>query len=89
MAKTTESLEEFYKHKFEGFSESLKKDVGQFNVFRIEERMQLGVTSPTFILREFFKIMLFQGNNVFHYGDRSIAVSGNTLLFFNPQLPYT
>lgn len=33
--------------------------------------------------------MLFQGNNIFHYGNKSIPINGNTLLFFNPQVPYT
>jgi AraC family transcriptional regulator, transcriptional activator of pobA len=89
MAKATESFEEFYKHKFNDLSENFKKDVGQFNVFRIEDRIQSGTTSPTYIRRDFFKIMLFQGSNFFHYGDKSIAVTGNTLLFFNPQVPYT
>ena len=89
MAKATESLEDFYKHKFNGLAENVKKDVGQFNVFRIEDRIRSGTTSQTYIRRDFFKIMLFQGNNVFHYGDKSIAVTGNTLLFFNPQVPYT
>jgi AraC-like DNA-binding protein len=89
MAKATESLEEFYKHKFIDVSENLKKDVGQFNVFRIEEHIQTGIATPTYIRRDFFKIMLFQGKNVFHFGDKSIAVTGNTLLFFNPLVPYT
>jgi len=89
MAKSTESLEVFYRHKFSGLPENLSKDAGQFNVFRIEERIQSGVSSPSYIRRDFFKIMLFQGDNVFHYGDKSIPVSGDTLLFFNPQVPYT
>ncbi len=89
MAKTTESLEEFYKHKFNELSENLKRDIGQFNVFNIEDQIHSNTTSPTNIRRDFFKKMLFQGNNVFHYGDKSIAVNGNTLLFFNPQVPYT
>ena len=89
MAKSTESIEEFYKHKFANLSENLKTDISQFNVFRIEEQIRAGRTSPTFIRRDFFKIMLFHGDNIFHYGDRSIEVKGNTLLFFNPHVPYT
>jgi AraC-like DNA-binding protein len=89
MAKSTESIEDFYKHKFADLSENLRKDIGQFNVFRIEDQIRAGKVSPAFIRRDFFKIMLFQGNNVFHYGDRSIEVKGNTLLFFNPHVPYT
>jgi AraC family transcriptional activator of pobA len=89
MAKTTETIEEFYKHKFQNLSENLQRDIGQFNVFKIQDQIRTSATSPTYIRREFFKIMLFQGNNVFHYGNKSIAVNGNTLLFFNPQVPYT
>ncbi|RZJ52356.1 MAG: AraC family transcriptional regulator [Flavobacterium sp.] len=89
MAKSTESLEEFYKHKFNDLSKNHSKDSGQFNVFRIEERIATNTTSTTYIRRDFYKIMLFSGKNVFHYGDRSIAIDGNTLLFFNPMVPYT
>ncbi|CAM4023240.1 Helix-turn-helix domain-containing protein [Pedobacter westerhofensis] len=89
MAKTTESLEQFYREKYGSSSEDLQNGTGQFNVFRIEDRIRTGSTSATFIRRDFFKIMLFQGENVFHYGDKSIPVNGNTLLFFNPQVPYT
>ena len=59
MAKSTESIAEFYKHKFADLSENLKSDIGQFNVFRIEEQIRARTTSPTFIRRDFFKIMLF------------------------------
>jgi AraC family transcriptional activator of pobA len=89
MAKTTESLDEFYRYKFNDQPENFKKDIGQFNIFRIEDQIKTHATSPTYIRRDFYKIMLFQGNNVFHYGDKSIAVKGSTLLFFNPQVPYT
>lgn len=89
MAAATETLEQFYRNKFDGSPGNFKKDIGQFNVFRIEDRMRTGTTSPTFIRRDFYKIMLFQGDNVFHYGAESIPISGNTLLFFNPQVPYT
>lgn len=63
--------------------------LGNLTFFRIEDRISSGTTSPTFIRRDFYKIMLFQGDNIFHYGSKSIPVSGNTLLFFNPQVPYT
>lgn len=61
----------------------------RFNAFTIEERLASGVTYPTFVRRDFYKIMLFHGDAVFHFGDESIAISGDTLLFFHPRLPYT
>ncbi|UOB18146.1 AraC family transcriptional regulator [Abyssalbus ytuae] len=33
--------------------------------------------------------MLFEGDITFHFGDESIAITGNTLLFFNPATPYS
>ncbi|WP_316825433.1 helix-turn-helix transcriptional regulator [Pedobacter miscanthi] len=89
MVKTTESIEEFYRHKLPGHSNDLTMNTGQFNVFRVEEQLKALRTSPNFIRRDFFKIMLLKGNSIFHYGDRSIEVGGNTLMFFNPHVPYT
>ncbi|MCC8409151.1 helix-turn-helix transcriptional regulator [Mucilaginibacter sp. UR6-1] len=89
MPKTTESLAEFYKQKFNGIEERPVMKVGHFDVFRIEDWIHAGSVTPTYIRRDFYKIMLFEGDNVFHYGDKSIEVSGKTLLFFNPRVPYT
>lgn len=90
MGKATESLEEFYNHKFaSALNQNLNSTKGQFNVFRIAERITTNSTSANYIRRDFYKIMLFCGTNVFHYADRSIKVEGNTLLFFNPKMPYT
>lgn len=89
MVKTTETLEQFYRNKYGILSGDLPKHDGQFNVFRIEDNLHSGTSSPTFIRRDFHKIMFFQGDTVFHYGDRSIPITGNTLLFFNPHVPYT
>jgi AraC-like DNA-binding protein len=33
--------------------------------------------------------VLYIGENIFHFGDESIRVSGETLLFFNPSTPYS
>ena len=62
---------------------------GEFNVFNIEENVRKGQSAPGFVRRDFYKIMLFQGDNLFHYADKSIPVNGSTLLFFNPLVPYT
>ncbi|WP_313182911.1 AraC family transcriptional regulator [Sphingobacterium siyangense] len=90
MKGTPETIEQFYKHKYdEDLCVEIKKNTGQFGVFRVEDRIRTGTTSPSFIRRNFFKIMLLQGDSIFHYGDKSIPVTGNTLLFFNPHIPYT
>lgn len=61
----------------------------QFNVMDIEERLRSGAAYPAYVRRDFYKIMLFRGAGIFHFGDQSIPVRGDTLLFFNPRVPYT
>jgi AraC family transcriptional activator of pobA len=39
--------------------------------------------------RDYFKISLLRGEYIVHYGDESIKVSGCTLSFFSPWVPYT
>jgi len=84
-----ESLEQFYSYKLAVMPETDNNDLGSFDVFNIGERVITGTTSPNFVRRDFYKIMLFQGKSTFHYGDESIDIEDDTLLFFNPQTPYT
>jgi AraC family transcriptional activator of pobA len=83
----TETLEEFYRHKFDKAPEGLQKDPGHFNVFDLLETSRPGRATP-YLRRDFYKIMLIRGRNIFHYADKSLEVSGSTLMFFNPQVPY-
>ncbi|RNI30139.1 AraC family transcriptional regulator [Rufibacter immobilis] len=83
---TTETLEEFYHHKFNGLPENLKKDIGHFNVFRLED---CALTPANYSRRDFYKISLIRGHLRYHYADRSVEATGTTLMFFNPQVPYT
>lgn len=84
-----ETLEEFYKHKFNKYPTKLNNTIGQFNVFRIETRMRNNEELPVHVRRNFFKIMLFSGENTFKYGNQNIPVKGNTLMFFHPNIPYS
>ncbi|MCK8494076.1 MULTISPECIES: helix-turn-helix domain-containing protein [Spirosoma] len=85
----TETLEEFYQHKFNWLPESLKQDIGHFNVFRLEDCLSPHSTPISYSRRSFYKISLIRGKNVYHYADKSIEIAGATLMFFNPQVPYT
>lgn len=84
-----EALDEFYRHKFSKYPENLNKTIGQFNVFRIETRMKKNEELPAHVRRNFFKIMLFSGENTFRYGNQNVSVKGNTLMFFHPNIPYS
>jgi AraC-like DNA-binding protein len=84
-----ETLEEFYQKKFNWLPDNLQQDVGHFNVFRLEDCIGSGATPIKYSRRDFYKISLIRGKNVYHYADKSIEISGTTLMFFNPQVPYT
>ena len=85
----TETLEEFYKHKFNWLPENLQQDIGHFNVFRLEDCLGPDATPVRYSRRDFYKISLIRGTNIFHYADKSLEITGTTLMFFNPQVPYT
>lgn len=87
--ETMETLEEFYKHKFNWMPENLRKDIGHFNVFRLEDCMGPGKEPVRYSRRDYYKITLLRGKHAYHYADKSIEVSGTSLIFFNPQVPYT
>jgi AraC family transcriptional activator of pobA len=83
----TETLEDFYRHKFDRAPEGLQHDSGHFNVFEVAQTSRPG-GSASYLRRNFYKIMLIRGNNVFHYADKSMEVTGAALMFFNPDVPY-
>ena len=87
--KLQETLEDFYKHKFEWLPDSLQQNIGHFNVFRIEDCIGPNAKPVTYSRRTFYKISLMHGDNIIHYADKSISLSGTTLMFFSPNVPYT
>ena len=87
MAKT-ETLEDFYKNKFQGLPPGLQQQLGQFNVFNLEDCLGPGKPPVQYSRRDFYKISLVRGKGVYHYADKSLEISGPTLMFFNPTVPY-
>lgn len=86
---TTETLEEFYKNKLNWLPDNLSKDIGHFNVFRLEDCYQPNATPVKYSRRDFYKVSFTRGKNIVHYADKSLEIDGPTLIFFNPNVPYT
>ena len=84
-----ETLEDFYRIKFNGLPDNLQQDLGHFNVFRLEDCIKPDAEPVKYSRRDFYKVSLIRGKNVYHYADKSIEIDGTTLIFFNPQVPYT
>ncbi|MBC9932233.1 helix-turn-helix domain-containing protein [Chitinophaga qingshengii] len=82
-----QSLLEFYQEKMSCVPDHLKQDIGEFNVFRMED-CQPGSPSMSYNRRDFYKISLLRGKFLYHFPDRSVEAEDGTMLFFNPQVPY-
>jgi AraC family transcriptional activator of pobA len=82
------TLQEFYEAYFskeEHKRALILPESGHFNVFR---RGQV-CKHPTQIHRsDFYKISLVIGSGILHLEDRSIEVSGQSLIFYNPAVPH-
>jgi AraC-like DNA-binding protein len=83
----TETIEDFYKNKFNNIP-VLSGDVGHFNVFKMDYSNETP-RPMKYARREYYKILLVRGHQVYHYADKSLEIKGTALLFFNPLIPYT
>jgi AraC-like DNA-binding protein len=84
-----ETLEEFYKRKFNWLPENIRNDIGHFNVFRLTISDEHKLDSIPYRRRDFYKIMLLKGNSLMYYADQVFEVKKQALVFSNPFIPYT
>jgi AraC-like DNA-binding protein len=83
-----ESLEEFYKRKFDWMPENIKNEIGHFNVFS-HEPIEVGKSkSLPYKRRDFYKIMFVVGDIEMSYADKVVVIKKQALFFSNPQIPY-
>jgi AraC family transcriptional regulator, transcriptional activator of pobA len=82
-----ETLEEFYKRKFDWIPDNIKNDIGHFNIFRLEPFSD-NIQPVPYKRRDFYKVILIKGNSKVHYADKVIEINKQALAFSNPQIPY-
>ena len=83
-----ESLEEFYKRKFDWMPDNIRNEIGHFNIFQ-HEPIEISRAKPLpYKRRDFYKIMLVIGDIDILYADKVISVKKQALSFSNPQIPY-
>jgi AraC-like DNA-binding protein len=83
-----ESIEDFYKRKYDWIPENLKSEIGHFNVFAHEPIDPNKSKSLPYKRRDFYKVMLVVGDIEMLYADKVIKVKKQALFFSNPQIPY-
>lgn len=67
---------------------NLKKEIGHFNIFRLEDFAGPYAKPIPYSRKDYFKISLIIGKNRVHYADKTIEIDKQALLFANPQIPY-
>jgi len=83
-----ETIEEFYKRKFDWIPDNIKNGIGHFNVFQHEPVEPGKIKTLPYKRRDFYKVMLVVGDININYADKVVAVKKQALYFSNPQIPY-
>lgn len=83
-----QTIEDFYRTKLNWMPDNLKKGIGHFNVFRLDDFVGPCAKPVPYNRKDYFKISLIIGRNKYHYADKTIEIERNALLFANPQVPY-
>ena len=84
-----ETIEEFYTKKFGGIPADLRKEIGHFNVFKLDPFVGENAKPVPYARRDYFKIMLVIGNYKMHFADAVVEIKKQALAFSNPQIPYS
>lgn len=84
----TQSIEEFYKCKFNWIPDSIRKEIGHFNIFRLDDFVGQHSQPMPYGRKDYFNISLIIGQCKVCYGDKIVEIKKQALLFANPQIPY-
>jgi len=82
------SVEEFYRTKLNWMPEGLKKEIGHFNVFSLDDFKDKPFKHTAYSRQDFFKISLMNGKGRLQYANREIVVDGHSLFFGSALVPY-
>ncbi|PHN01091.1 helix-turn-helix domain-containing protein [Flavilitoribacter nigricans] len=84
------TLEQFYEETRSFVPEDIGREIGHFNVFKIDELMAASKGKPVmpYNRRAYYKISLIRGRNRAEYADKTIEIEKNALLFATPKVPY-
>jgi AraC family transcriptional regulator, transcriptional activator of pobA len=91
---TITSVEEFYKTTGVTIPEGMNKEIGHFNIFKVDELVEkfrqkpAGTPPIPYNRRAYYKISLIRGKNQAEYADKVIDIERNALLFGTPKIPY-
>jgi AraC-like DNA-binding protein len=83
-----ETIEDFYRSKLNFMPDNLKKEIGHFNIFKLDDFVGCNAKPIPYSRKDYFKISLIIGKNRVYYADKVVEIEEQALLFANPQIPY-
>jgi AraC-like DNA-binding protein len=83
-----EKIEDFYTEKLMPPPENLHKEIGHFNVLRLDPFCGPDAKPVPYKRRDYYKITLLFGNSSVQYADKVVRVQKQALVFSNPLIPY-
>jgi AraC family transcriptional activator of pobA len=84
-----ETIQDFYKETIGWMPESLRQDIGHFNVFKTDPYVGNSPKPAPYRRRDYYKIALFYGTSKLNFADKVVSIEKQALLFANPQIPYS
>lgn len=81
-----ETLQEFYKRKFNWIPETIRSEFGHFNVFKFNPHIGFSNRPIPYKKRDYFKVVLMIGRGKIHLADQVIEVKKQALIFSNPLI---
>ena len=85
-----QTLEDFYTYRYNWIPSSLRKGIGHFNVFHLDDFLGKDPNPIVSLNRRiYFKITLVFGKVRLHFADKSVDVDKQALFFSSPQIPYS
>ena len=83
-----ETIEQFYKRKFDWVPDNLRNEIGHFSVFRLDPYVGTNAKPVPYSRRDFFKITITLGSGKVYFADKVYEVKKQALTFSNPHIPY-
>lgn len=86
--RKVETIEDFYKRKFNWVPDNLHNGIGHFNVFRLDPYVGANAKPVPYSRRDFYKITITLGSGRVNYADKIHEVKKQALTFSSPRVPY-
>lgn len=83
-----EKIEDFYSEKVLPLPENIHREIGHFNVLRMDPFVGPTAKPVPYKRRDYYKISLIVGNSNVQYADKIVEVQKQALVFSNPLVPY-